>query len=103
MYTNTCLIQKGHPPTTIGEILKFFGVLILGTFFEFGDRKTLWAKMATHSYIPAPNFGRTRMGRDRFLSLFACIRFSHQDTKKPNGMLHERWRWMLVDASSPQS
>lgn len=102
VYTNVLLISKGLAATSAGEILTFFGTLLLGTFFKFGDRRSLWSKRSDsdNPYIPAPNFGRTGLSRDRFNQLFVNIRFSSQPSKKPEGMTFERWRWMLVDVSS---
>ena len=42
MLTNRHLSSVKKPQTTIGEILKDSGVLILDTEFEFGLRRTLW-------------------------------------------------------------
>ena len=45
--------------TTAGEIVKFFGVMLLVTRFEFGSRASLWSNVTTNKYIPAPSFGLT--------------------------------------------
>jgi hypothetical protein len=37
------LHRRKKKPTTTGEIIKFFGVLILSTRFEFGTRASLWS------------------------------------------------------------
>ena len=43
--TNLILQRLGEPLlTTKGEVLKWFGLLILMTRFEFGDRASLWGK-----------------------------------------------------------
>lgn len=100
-YTNERLSKLPHPrgPTTQGELLKFFGVLILGSFVDFDDRKNLWSKKSDNKYIHAPNFGKTGMSRDRFLTLFVNIRYSHQPENQPTGMSSETYRWLLVDVS----
>ena len=36
--------------TTAGEIVKFFGVLLLVTQFEFGSRASIWSKTSTNKY-----------------------------------------------------
>jgi hypothetical protein len=41
--TNIQLTKKGNMATTRQEMLKFFGVCILATKFEFGSRAELWA------------------------------------------------------------
>ena len=40
--------------TTAGEIVKFFGVMLLVTQFEFGSQASLWSNTSTNKYIPAP-------------------------------------------------
>jgi hypothetical protein len=82
---------------TKGELLKFIGILILATRFEFGRRSTLWSTVAIYKYIPAPQFGKTGMSRHRFDLLFRCLTFSDQPEHRPEGMSAERYRWRLVD------
>ena len=87
------------PTTTKGEMLRFFGVVILATKFEFDNRRSLWATTATSKYIPAPLFGKTNLSRNRFDDLWRCIRFSDQPSVRPADMTAEQFRWKLVDSS----
>jgi hypothetical protein len=80
-----------------GELLKFVGVLILTTRFEFGCRASLWSTTAPYKYVPAPQFGKTGMPRHRFDTILRCLRFSDQPPVRQEGMSAERYRWMLVD------
>ena len=64
--------------TSAGEIVKFFGVMLLATRFEFRSRASLWSNVTTNKYIPAPSFGQTGMPRKRFDDLWMCIRFSEE-------------------------
>ena len=80
-----------------GEMVKFLGVLILMTRFEFNDRASLWKTTSISKYIPAPAFGRTGISRNRFDMLWRCIRFSEQAPVRPEGMSHAEHRWQLVD------
>ena len=57
--TNTQFEKHSMRTTTIGEILKFFGVWVLSTRFEFGSRSSLWSNIAPSKYVPAPAFGKT--------------------------------------------
>jgi Transposase IS4 len=69
--TSKELQRKGKPKVTKGEMLKWFGILLLITRYEFGKRKELWATKHCCKYIPAANFGeRTGMTRDRFHEIF---------------------------------
>lgn len=95
--TNERLIEKQKNTATKGEILKFFGIIILSTKFEFGSRSSLWSTTAPAKYEPAPEFGRTGMPRMRFDDIWSSIRFSQQPTVRPDGMSSEQHRWLLVD------
>lgn len=82
---------------TKGEILKFLGILILTTRFEFRSRASLWSTTANYKYVPAPSFGKTGMSRQRFDLLFRCLRFGEQPPERPPMMSHGAYRWLLVD------
>lgn len=96
--TNEALVCNGHPKVTKGELLKFFGVLILITRFEFADRANLWATHSRCKYIPPANLGeRTGMTRDRFHVILRYLAWSYQPKIRPDGMSSEEYRWKLVD------
>ena len=96
--TSVKLAVDGSPRTTQGEILKFFGVMLLIARFEFGDRRSLWATKPSCKYIPTPNFGeKTGMTRDRFTALMRCVIWSKQPVERPEGMSSEAYRWLLVE------
>ena len=80
-----------------GEIVKFFGVMLLVTHFEFGSRASLWSNVTTNKYIPVPSFGLTGMPRKWFDDLWMCIWFSEQPPNCPSDMTSEQYRWRLVD------
>ena len=86
------MVRKNY--TMTGEIVKFFGVMLLVTQFEFGSQASLWSNTSTNKYIPAPSFGLTGMPRKRFDDLWMCIRFSDQPRNHPSEMTS---RWRLVD------
>ena len=73
--TNNKLAMARKNYTMAGEIVKFFGVMLLVTRFEFGSRASLWSNVTTNKYIPAPSFGLTGMLWKRFNNLWMCIRF----------------------------
>jgi len=60
----TQLLAHGKDPTTLGELLKWFGVLILITRFEYGNRAELWSETPRCKHIPAPALGKMGMSRD---------------------------------------
>ena len=89
------MVRKNY--TMAGEIVKFFGVMLVVTWFEFGSRASLWSNTSTNKYIPAPSFGLTGMPQKQFNELGMCIRFSDQPRNHPSEMTSEQYRWRLVD------
>jgi Transposase IS4 len=94
--TNIQLLQQKCSLISVGELLKFFGVLVLMTRFEFGKRHDLWKTSPSSKYIPAPAFGKTVTSRNRFDQISGCIRFSDQ-LKTQEELKSVRYRWMLVN------
>ena len=95
--TSSALEEENLQPTTIGELLKFLGVMLIITRFEFGKRSSLWATTARTRFVPAPNLGHTTgMSRERFDHLWRFIVWSEQPKERPAEMSHEEWRWSLV-------
>lgn len=95
--TNIQLKEAMEKPTTIGEIVKFLGLILLITRFEFNSRSDLWCKKPWAKYVPAPDLGRTGMSRKRFDILWRYIRWSDQPEQRPLDMSSEQYRWLLVD------
>ena len=95
--TNNELAMARKNYTMAGEIVKFFGVMLLVTQFEFGSRASLWSNTSTNKYIPAPSFGLTGMPQKQFNNLWMCIRFSDQPRNRPSEMTSEQYCWRLVD------
>ena len=95
--TNNELAMARKNYTTAGEIVKFFGVMLLVDRFEFGSQASLWSNVTTNKYIPAPSFGLTGMPWKWFDDLWMCIRFSEQPPNRPSDMTSEQYRWRLVD------
>jgi len=93
---NANLQVAESPPTSMGELLKWFGVMLLITRFEFGERASLWSKTTNCKYVPAPDFGRTGMSRLRFELLFRHMEWSHQPPVRPDDMSNEQHRWCLI-------
>ena len=46
-----------------GGTIKWFGIIILDTHLEFGDRASLWSTVSQSKYRSAPDFGNTGMNR----------------------------------------
>ena len=89
------MVRKNY--TTTGEIVKFFGVMLLVTWFGFGSQVSLWSNTSTNKYIPAPSFGLTGMPWKQFNDLWMCIRFHDQPCNHPSEMTSEQYCWRLVD------
>ena len=88
---------KGKPVTSRGEMLKYFGIMILSTRFEFGARRDLWSTKSSTKYIPAPAFGQTGMSRNRFDDIWSSIVWSKQAAARGEDQSHEGHRWELVE------
>jgi hypothetical protein len=95
--TNLALIAGSRKITTKGELLKYFGVMILCTRYEFTSRASLWSTTAPSKYVSAAGLGKTGMARTRFDDLWRYLLWSEQPPIRPEGMSHEKHRWMLVD------
>ena len=96
--TNKNLRKQGLRATTKGEIIKYFGIIILGTRFEFKARRDLWNVRSKSRFIDPPRFGeKTGMGRVRFDDLWSAMRFSDQSEEREPGEDSSIYRWKLVD------
>ena len=95
--TSDKLVSDGKTACSTGEMLKFFGVMILVTKYEFTCRRSLWSTVAPFKYMAAPAFGRTGMSRNRFDEMFQWVTWSEQPKIRPDATSHEKFRWMLVD------
>jgi len=95
--TSAKLEARRFNTTTAGEVLKFIGVLVLGTRHEFGSRADLWSTVSRIKHIQAPSFGKlTGVSRDRFDALWSCMKYSAESVDPT--VSSERRRWSLVDA-----
>ena len=65
--------QHGEKGTNKGEIIKWLGIIILATRFEFGDRASLWSTVSKSKYRSAPDFDKTGMNRHRFDMLWRHV------------------------------
>jgi len=91
--TSSKLEARGMQPTDGGEVLKWVGVTLLATRYEFGARADLWATPARSKYTLAPAFGeRTGMSRRRFDALWSCMTFSHQTGGADDASKKRRWQ-----------
>jgi hypothetical protein len=95
--TNYQLRRAGKPMLSKGELLKFFGILILMTKFEFMSRRHLWSTTATSKYLPPPSLGKTGMSKNRFENIFRYIRWSDQPSVRQQSLSSEQYRWSLMD------
>ena len=80
----------------MAEALQLQGLMRLETCFEFWKRDELWSTMVK-KYIPAAEFRKTGMVRDRFKEIFSAQRYSKQPPSCPSNLSSEPYRRMLVD------
>jgi Transposase IS4 len=96
--TNKSLCKNEGKEIKLGELLWFFGVVLLITKFDFGWRCKLWNAVSTFKYIHSPQFGiRTGMCHNRFEEIWMNLVFSAQPDECPDDMSSVMYRWMLVD------
>lgn len=94
--TSAKLRECGAQPTTAGDMLKFFGVIVLGTRYEFGSRDHLWTTKLRNMYLHAPALGElTGLPRSRFDALWSSLTFSQQIGDGSDTL--EKARWELVN------
>ena len=94
--TNVWLQKARLPLTSKGEVLRFFGVMILITRFQFGKRTSLRSRSRYGKYIPAAQLGDTGLSRNRYDTLWRHIRFGVQPLVRPSELWSENYRWTLV-------
>ena len=95
--TNKVLKKEKLKETTTGEILIFFGIIVLMSKFEFNKRRDLWTNTSQFRYVSAPALGKTGMARKRFDLLWRWMVWSDQPEIRPETMKHSQYRWKLVD------
>jgi Transposase IS4 len=77
--TNKKLEEDEQPEMRMGELLKFFGVLILITKFEFSNHRDPWSPNSNNQFISSLAIGMTTgMSKHWFDILLANMTFSNQ-------------------------
>ena len=83
---------------SIGEMVKFMGLCILITRFQFLSRQDLWSQTARSKYVPAFKLGQlTGIARNRFDMIWSCLRWIHKPKQREEVMTHAQYMWLLVD------
>jgi hypothetical protein len=76
--TTGSLVATGKKATTMGELIKFFGLMILATRHEFTSRASLGSTTSSSKYTTAVAFGMTGTLRTRFDDLWSHLKWSDQ-------------------------
>ena len=98
--TDENLLTKQKPLTSLSEIMKFIGIIILVTRFEFGERADLLSSTSSSKYIPATSFGSTTgMSRSRFDYLRRNLSFSNVHNSNDHAVSSSEVRWALFQIS----
>eukprot|EP00171_Calliarthron_tuberculosum_P008603 IDg8603t1 len=84
--TNERLLARSLLPNTTGELVKFFGILILSTRVQFGSRDSLWSNRKPGKNLLAHSFCATSIPRDKFNTLWGLLRLSNQPAQRPPAM-----------------
>lgn len=91
--TNKKLRTNFHRPTTSGEIIKFFGTLVLMTRCKFSNRRDLWSTCTLSRVLGQPKFGSI-MSRERFEIIRKFLQFSQDKT---DHCYTEKTQWSLCE------
>jgi Transposase IS4 len=97
--TNASIEASGQltKTATRTELLKFIGVIVLSTKYEFCNRSDLWSVRSKSKYEMTPQFGTlTGMKRGRYDFIYHHLRFSNQPVEQ-GALNYETWSWMLID------
>ena len=78
-------------------MIKWFGIMILATYFGFGDRASLWSTVSQSTYRSAHNFGKTSMNMHCLDMLQRHVRWIHQPDVRDEGTIHETHWQKLVE------
>jgi Transposase IS4 len=91
--TNKKLEEDKKPDIGMGELLKFFGVLILIMQNKFSNHRDLWSPNLHNRFIPTLAIGMTtlRISKHWFDILLANMTFSDQPETPPEGMSSEKY------------
>jgi hypothetical protein len=95
--TNDELEKRRKKLITEGEMVKFFGTMVLMTRFRCRNRRELWKEKSKYKYQPVFDMGQTGMTRHRWDDIWTCIRFSYQPEERDPEMDHADWRWKMID------
>jgi hypothetical protein len=95
--TNDKLGQNKKAIMSHAELMRFFGVCILITRYDFDFRRDLWSTTTGSKYMAPVNLAATGMSRHRFDDIWGCLTFSIQPPNRPPGMSSASYRWLLVD------
>ena len=88
IYTYQQLVKHGDKGKNNGEMIKWFGIIILATRFEFGDRASLWSNVSQSKYRSDTDFGKTVMNRHCFNIMWRHVLSSHQPDMRGEGTIH---------------
>lgn len=88
------LRKHGHRETSIGELIKFFGTLVLMTRCKFSNRRDFWGSDLSSPYLGQSKFGRI-FSRNRFETLRKCVKFSRGNGDQE--IYSEEQQWGLCE------
>jgi Transposase IS4 len=84
-HTNASIEASGQPTKTATrtELLKYIGVIVLSTKYEFCNQSDLWSARSKSKYEMTPQFGTlTGMKRGRYDFIYYHLRFSNQPVEQ---------------------
>ena len=85
--TNQKLRAQEYASITKGGLIKFFGIIILGSRYEFGSRREIWSTASVSRLVKVPNFGaKNGISRKWFHNIWSSIWFIEQSEERTEGV-----------------
>ena len=69
------ILKNILPATTISDIIKLFGVIILITCYKFPSHHDMWYPRSQYKYIGTPAMANKVLTRPMFDNMGSCIQF----------------------------
>ena len=77
--------------------MKWFGIIIQATSFEFGDRASMFSTISQSKYRSAPSFDKTVINSQRFDMMWSHVQWRYQPDVRGEVTIYEAHQWKIVE------
>ena len=96
--TNLQLSKRNLDKMDVAEFLRWFGVVLLISCYEFSMQRELWAARTHSKFLHPVELGQaTGMLWQKYDNIWICLHLSFQLDTRPDNVPSEEYCWMLVD------